>query len=566
MQLFNPDSSVKPFLRSLSSINELPSRSGNHFVFYSFGDTLKECSPNKLTFKDNCSNFPQVTIINSIDKSQSMIIISDANWTNSVSLQNFAENKALYYLKLPKPKTVETFNIEIKKSEHPINETKKIECILTGITTDTIALILKCKISGIIPPQKTIQLKPGPFHTIADFEIPTLDPGIYVMRFEALVKDSIVAECRHLQQIHKNKFFYRTLLSSPSIDNRFLNLAFSQNSSFSPAITDTPDVMIITAYTQDLSSKLNRIPGNKLLFFAGTLPCTVKKQSTTNTLITDFSQYSEFNRTELSSLPPVSVIYNCNKTPVSRIYAWVSCQNGDQIDTVPALYMSNFVNKKALHLSLTNFWKWDFFPLVSDLGEENAFSFSRRVVDVVKEILISTSYNSYVSMIGNEITSSDSFEILHYMPQNFTYNEQVKIHCVVKNKTGTYIDSSIVTSVNGSGIVHTSFHSLPEGIYEYQTSIYHGEEKFTFTDSVFVPADNREDLVSSQNEFIFSDIARPIDYKDSLSLIKAFKEPSAVPMVPIKSSITFNRNWILISLILIIYGTELFLRRRMKLD
>jgi hypothetical protein len=136
----------------------------------------------------------------------------------------------------------------------------------------------------------------------------------------------------------------------------------------------------------------------------------------------------------------------------------------------------------------------------------------------------------------------------------------------VKNKAGTYIDSSVITSVKGSGVVHTAFHSLPEGFYEYHTSIYHGEEKFTYTDSVFVPSDNRENLVNNQNEFLFSDIARPIGYKDSLSLVKILQEPSTVPMVPIKSSITFNRNWVLILSILFIYGTELFLRRRLKLD
>jgi hypothetical protein len=566
MSLFAPESSIIPCIKTISSFNRSSSRADQRFTLYSFGDTLKKATPVDFSFTETSSDFPSITSDNVIDKASSLIIISDANWTNSVSLSSIAENKSIYYLKLPKPHPAPTINLEINSPEHSLKNNSHIRCNISGFISDTSKLTVRCISAGNILAEKTIKPLTGPIHDEISFDLPEMKPGLHVLRFQALVNDSLVTEFRHMQQVARDIFYYRTHFQEPSVDNRFLLLAFSRDSSFTYSIDVMPDVLIINGYSADRSEKPSPISENGLFLFAGSLPCTVRKQAMTNTLITDLSNYSSFNRIETSSLPSIPVIYNCLPTPLTRIYAWVSCKSGAQPDTVPALYTSVFANKKTLFLGLTNFWKWDFSPLVSDLGEEHAFSFSRRIVETVKEILLSNVSSKYIFFINNDVHSSNALIIDHYIPQNFDFNEKVAIHCTAKNSSGIKLDSTIVTSVNGSGIFRTSFPPLPEGNYMFSTSIEGKNGTFTCTDSAFIRSDNREFLVKGQNEYIFTDIAQPIIPADSTFFSNILNNISTATMVPVKTTFTINRNWTLLLLILIIYGTELFLRRRWELD
>jgi hypothetical protein len=565
MGLFSPDSTVIPFINTLQKLNKKSSIKNKQFVFYTFGDSLKKVT-DSLTFSDSKSTFPPITGNSSIDKSPSMIIISDANWSNSVQLSSMIENKSLYYLRLPKPHKSDHFYTNVKSAPASSKDSTHFTCNVNGFTTDSLSLTLRCATYNINLYQKTYVIKPGNVQESFDFNLKKLAPGIHVLRFQTLVGDSIVSEYRHVQIVSKDIFYYRTQFTTASLDNRFLQLAFSRDSSFVATSSDTADLLIISDYKTELSSKLSSVSKNGLLFFAGTLPCQPLKQSTTDKLIADFSSWSGFNISGTASLPPISVYNNCLSSSAVRIFAWVS-SGQEHADTFPALFTTIWKNNTALILGLKNFWKWDFYPLVSDLGEENTFTFSRRIVNVVKELLSFQSSSGYTTIVNNDVTDSDPFSIDHYLPQSVGFDDRVTISCTVKRSDNvTLLDSSITTIHDGTGKIHTAFKAVSSGNYKYTTTIRNGNELHTYTDSVHINIDNSEFSITGQNEYIFSDIAQPIIQTDTASLERILNESDNVVALPIKQSVTLNRNWLLILLILATYGVELFLRRRWKLD
>lgn len=564
MSLFSPESTVVPFIKTLQTLNKKSTIKNNRFVFYSFGDSLKKAA-DSLTFSESESTFPSLTSNKVISTSPSIIIISDANWSNSVQLSSMVENKSLYYLQLLKFHRSGRFYTDIKDSPAKSKDSTNFTCNITGFATDSLSLTLRCVTYDKNLFQKTIMVKPGSIQESLNFNLKKFTPGIHILRFQTLTGDSIVNEHRHVHTVSKDVFYYRTQFAKPSLDSRFLQLAFSKDSSFMTASTDTTDLLIISDYTNQISSKLSPVSKNGLLFFAGTLPCQPLKQSTTNTLIADFSSYSGFNRSSAASLPPISIYHNCLSSPAERIYAWVSAGT-EHPDTIPALFTTTYKNKTALILGLNDFWKWDFYPLVSDLGEENTFAFSRRIVNAVKELLTFQSSSVYTAVVRNEITDSDPFTLDHILPQSIGFNDRVTVRCSLKKGKITIFDSTTTMVHDGTGKFHTVFQPVSSGNYRYTTTIRNRDEQYTYTDSVNICTDNRELSIAGQNEYIFTDIARPIIQSDTVSLNRILNESHHVSILPVKQSITLNRNWLLLLLILVTYGVELYLRRHWKLD
>jgi hypothetical protein len=565
MSLFSPESTVIPFVNYLQTLNRKSEFKRNRFVFYTFGDSLKKAG-DSLKFSENQSMFPLITGNGIINKAPTIIIISDANWSNSVQLSTVFENKSVYYFQLPKTLQRSHYFTDIKESQSSSRDTTHFNCNITGFASNAVSLTLRCVTYDKSLYQQTFSLKPGNIQESLDFILKKLTPGIHVLRFQTLINDSIVGEYRHVYKVSKDVFYYRTQFTTPSLDNRFLQLAFSRDSSFMLTSSDTTDLLIISNFTKDISSKITSQLKNGLLFFAGTLPCQPLKLSVTNSLIADFSSYSDFNRSGVISLPPISVYHNCLSSPATRIFAWVS-SGGEHPDTIPALFTTIYNNKTALILSLTDFWKWDFFPLVSDLGEENTFTFSKRIVDAVKELLSLQSSSTYTSVASNEITDSDPVSIAHYLPQSFVFNDRITVHSTLKRSDGKIvIDTSMIMVHDGTGKLHTVLKPVLSGNYIYSTTIQNREERYTYTDSVFISPDNREYSITGQNEYILSEIARPISRTDTTSLEKILRESNGASIIPVKQSVTLDRSWPMILLILLTYGVELYLRRRWKLD
>jgi hypothetical protein len=156
--------------------------------------------------------------------------------------------------------------------------------------------------------------------------------------------------------------------------------------------------------------------------------------------------------------------------------------------------------------------------------------------------------------------------MVHYLPQSIGFNARLIVRNTVKRGDVTVLDSSITMIHDGTGKLHTAFKPVSSGIYWYTTTIQNGDEKYSYSDSVYINADNKEYSVTGQNEYIFSDIAHPIIQTDTVSLERILNESNNAIILPVKQSVTLSRNWLLILLILATYGIELFLRRRWKLD
>ncbi len=564
MSLFSPESTVIPFVNILRSINKKSSVKNNRFVFYSFGDSLKKAA-DSLTFFENKSTFPIITNNNSIDKSSSIIIISDANWSNSVQLSSMVENRSLYYLRLPKSHQNNQLHSDIKNIPASSKDSTHFIFDISGFSTNSLPLTVRCVSYDKPLFEKVIDIKPGNIRETLNFNLKKFSPGTHILRFQILTGDSIINEYRHVHTVSREVFFYHTQFTTPTLDNRFLQLAFSRDSSFMATSSDTADLLIISDNKKNVSTALSSVSKNGLLFFAGTLPCEPLKRTTTNTLIADFSSYSAFNRSGTVSLPPISVYRNCLSSPAERIFAWVS-SGQEHSDTIPALFTTSYRNNTALILSLENFWKWDFYPLVSELGEENTFTFSRRIVNAVKEILSFQSSSVYTAVVRNGITDTDPFTLDHSLPRSIGFKDTITLRCTVQKGGIAVLDSSISMIHDGTGKLHTVFNPVSSGNYRYTTILRNGDKQYTYTDSVHINTDNSEYSISGQNEYILTGNARPITQTDTSMLENILNESNSVSILPLKQSVTLSRNWPLILLIFVTYGIELFLRRRWRLD
>ena len=569
MRLFNPESTILPFLETLRSINNIHQHNKPLFSLLSFGDSLRTIKKHDGQFYDVTSTFPVASTARIMSKAQSLIIVSDGNWTNTYSLPDYNENRTIYYMKLPAPQPIPLLSLLGHAPQYTSTDsTIHIECLTSGYASTSSNLTISCFEQNKLLAQSIIAVDSGNINNTIPLRVRFHTPGNHLLRISAALNDSMRTEYRYVLDVIPKTLTYRSSSSVPSLDNRFIMLALENNSSFSKSKvpTDSSDLLIVTRWSSENNHALSLQKKQGLVLFAGCLPCTTLQVYSTTGFLINMSRYSPANRIETASLPPASFIKSCMQSPLNDVYAWATYRNGTKSDTMPALFTTTVANKKHLVLSIRDFWKWDFIPLISAQGEEHTFSFSRRIIETARDIILSSSSDNYIAFPENSSVESDSITINHSLPGTIPYNSTIKIHFTLSSLSRTMIDTSFTNTVTGTRSESFLIPPIPSGIYHYTSSITAKTQQYTYSDSFFISKDNREYSVRNQNEFILNEIGHPLARTDSAALITLFNTDNLTLRAPIKETFHIQRNWIMLITIFILYSTELIIRRKNSLD
>jgi hypothetical protein len=353
---------------------------------------------------------------------------------------------------------------------------------------------------------------------------------------------------------------YTTLYSQPSIDNRFVQLSLSHNPSFVKSIHkhDSLDMVVVTRWPVDLKDHFSFVRRNGLILFAGCTPCTSTVAHITKSLIVNMTQYSPLTALRPTAFPPVAILHEqCTRTSDRTIFAGTTVE-GTSGDTLPLLYTAQYSGYKALIFPLQDFWKWDFIPLNTSEGEESAFTFTGKVIETARDLILQNISGTYIAYPIDPVLVSDTLRFQHSIPVSSIKNNTEPIHFSLHNKS--FSMDTTFTSSSGASVFKIP--PVPAGHYHYQSQVTIDTQSFTYTDSLFVSNNNREFAVWQQNEMLLNEIGQPLPCNDSLQVPDIFNSDEKDLQIPVKETIHLRRTWWLLLTMLVVFCTELIIRRK----
>lgn len=570
MTLFRPESSVVKFMETLEYANDHSEKKSRKYRFFLFGDSLRHIkSSDELRFTDQTSDFPHHND-KIITNAQDMIIISDANWSNSVPVEHFSD-KSIRYLKLSSFTPLPFININRSNFSDSVPDSSSIITIgFEGRIDKPGPVNIKISENGkVIARQDLNENSTGYFKHDIKLKLPKPVPGKHLYRIEISHSDTISASTYCIKHTLPESFAYSLMSSSSTLDRRFISLGLSRHSEFKKKdLSKNASIDCIFFFNWDDSLKhyLKHLKSTGVAIFAGCLPWSDIQSinPAKSKFVKSPTVFSEpLKKLNIEKLPPPSMVYKSRSHTVHNPYFYLVNNN----DTLPVLYRSKWNNISTLTLAAKDFWKWDFLPMSVDYSEDGAFSFSEILISILKDHLLSLLSEQFFIYPASQTNTCDSLELYLSFPSAVAVAENSQLSVMIKNDGGsTVLDTSINVLNTGSQHQKVVLGPLRAGKYKLTSSLHKNEKKYIYTDSIEVKTALDELQISGQNTLLLSDIGLPINTQDSLALTSHLKIDNTSNGFFKEDNFQIRRNWLLLIAILMILGTEWFLRRIKVLD
>ena len=564
MSLFEPDSTVIPFLNRLQQINNLSDTKSRNFQFILFGDSVRAADDlTKTTFNDKRSEFPSAhakVLRNSTD----FIIISDANWSNTVPLDFFTK-KTVHYLQLPGFKHPPFLRIGDREiSPHRADSTSALHLTIEGrIEEDKPVRICVFEREKLICEQ-VLNEQPGFFKRDLELKITAASAGKHLYRISATHGDSLHTSVYILRYVKPDKFFYQLFSSFPKLDRRFLSLSLSKYQEFKKNDKGSgkkDDCIFFFNWNDTVASALKNLKPQGIAVFIGCLPCP--KHKTFIPSASDFIRIVPDNLLSVSDhilqkLPPPSKIMICPELSPHSPLLSVSVAK----DTVPLLFSTEWNGYHTLVYGATDLWKLDFWPMSTHYSEEQAFSFSGLFLTLVKEQLFSRISEQYFIYPSETVVESDSICFSLSFPSTIPVSYRTDIRLTITDMGGKNVLDTMMDVINtGSTRQKSIIRPLESGKYIYNSSIRFNNKEYSFSDSLYIEKQKEELQIPGQNTLLLSEIGQPVSFQNITALAENLKNDNPGDDRFIEDSIQLNRNWWLLILILAFLAIEWIYRR-----
>jgi len=212
MSIFEPGSELMQKLHLLQDIEQTKKKYGNTFTFYGFGDSLRPIKElSSLPFNDRRSFFPQSFRPKDFQQANELIIVSDANWSNTRIPFEILSDKRIYYVPLSNPKQRPFLQIKhVDVPQTTIVDSQSIaKTEIEGyfIRTDTITVNLKRK-STVIFSEK-IHVDSGYNKRTLPLRLPNKELGHYLYAIDVQgAGDSLDASHQFTHQVVPRHFSF----------------------------------------------------------------------------------------------------------------------------------------------------------------------------------------------------------------------------------------------------------------------------------------------------------------------------------------------------------------------
>ncbi|HEX3020239.1 MAG TPA: hypothetical protein VHP36_08045 [Chitinispirillaceae bacterium] len=238
MSLFGPESTVIPFLKRLQQINETIDSKRKKYHIFLFGDSLRDLSKlEDLKFMDKTSQFP--TDCSKYLNDSELVIISDANWTNTFPVDFFAD-KNIQYLHMSDFENAPFLRIlHSEITSTPADSIATLQVAIDGRIEESKPVNLKIMENQKIINRFSINESAGYFKRNLEIKLPSTSPGIHLYRLNAFISDSLHTNDYMIRYVAPQNFLYDLQSTSPSLDRRFLALSISKHPEFKKTTKQT---------------------------------------------------------------------------------------------------------------------------------------------------------------------------------------------------------------------------------------------------------------------------------------------------------------------------------------
>jgi hypothetical protein len=376
MRLFNPDSSVLPFLRKLDSLKKAsPGHPG--FKFYFFGDSVREFSPAQAGgFSDLHSFLPAAIREKTIRDAQFVLIISDGNLSNLSAPKGILQEKPCYYLKLPpaSPRPVLQSELISLRESVPLDSPSAAILQIRGFNPKPRQIQLTCRQGALPVVQRIVKADSGYYSDTVTLRLPTSRQGRYVYTVSAhSAADTLRSALFFSQTVIPRQLRARIVSGSAVLDRRFLSMALQNDAQWRIVASESGecDALFLFDFNEGMSQALASLHPKGVAVFLGALPCSSRVEMTpaSFSLVSADPYDTLASRIVAANIPPPSQLQLCLPAFLRHSRIALAClvtgPTGGlgRLDTMPFITVGGFKGHSAVAVAGRGLWRTDFLPL-----------------------------------------------------------------------------------------------------------------------------------------------------------------------------------------------------------
>ncbi|MBD3321265.1 MAG: hypothetical protein GF350_09245 [Chitinivibrionales bacterium] len=579
MTLFNPDSSVIPFVQKYLSL--AATEGSDTWRAYIFGDSLKPVSGvSEIAFDLNSSRFPVSSLENELNSVSSLILISDGNWTNA-RLDNYLPGiRNSRYLLLPARVPRPSVHIDIRQHRNQVRQdsASSVSVHISGYKTHPGPLRLSLTRHSRLLVEKMIDAAPGFFRDTLTVPLPASSTGRHLYRVSLTDDtDSVQSSQQFVQTVVPRHFYAGFHRAAPLLDKRFLSLAIGHSDTWKHAKTpEEATVFFIFSWDPEAARVLQTRAKQSLPVFAGCSPFDNTAPVRPGRLrILPPPPVSEYGPPPFTGeLPPPAAMLlfapypGKSRSVLLSVKTAGSRNDSRSHDTIPFLFAGKYKGRDALFLTARGTWQWDFRTKALQ-RELQSFPFSHYLLTIIRRrVLFSTLDSYYLYPAHGAVYENDSLFFTAALPAECNNAARASNRIVILGKVNDTLRDTTVTFVPPPfGSMRFALAPLHAGTYALRSTLAVEDKQFSFADSLHVAQDNSEFEVQGQSTAILDQWGEPVSperFDDLLDELQEFAGDTERHTRTRTWRIT--QSWPLLIIILLLLGTEWYIRKRIRLD
>ncbi len=581
MQLFNPDSSVVPFIDSLLKVKLDIDNNPIVFKPFLFGDSIAEFhQQSRIPFTNNQSFFPTYWRDKQTANAPCWLLISDGNFSNPSVPKELLSDKNVTYSVLPNP----TIRANLKITVHtestiaPKDSIFPVTVRYDGFSPVREDGILFCRINDKTVSRKSLNLGKGFFSDTTTIRLKSVHQGRFLFAISiSMPRDTLYRTVYFPLTIVPSKFNAGIVSNSPVLDERFLKIALDNDEQWK--IADDTTKQFDALFCFDLSSPdvrlISKLQPRGVLAFLGKPPFETPGIVSAKTFVPLFNHTYEsvFQQLRLHEVPAPLEMYRYEKQKFTNLDTLISCivSANSITDTIPFLTRGRIFNHDDFIAAGTELWHMDFWPL-SLIKQSESTSFLQYFTGLIKQQIIANSFNNFIAFPDeNDDSEKDSvrfslllpFEISSQLESSGKIFAQIKIDSLNRSIESL---SSIPVSIFGATPPTVTVPSPKNGKYKYRVTITAHGNSYEYSDSLFIGKNQEELFVTGQNTALLNQFGTPLQSNSVKAVLKAYHDASSANRNIVIDSLEIRKTWALLFIIVLLLIFEWIFRKKQELE
>jgi hypothetical protein len=542
--------------------------------FFLFGDSLRTTGGiSAVRFSDRRSYVPGAMDSKTIARSQRMLIVSDGNWSNSSLPHSAFEGKECWYLPLPpcKPRSHLSIGMLDFRETVPLDSPSLISVEIYGFSSTKTSADLICMEHGRKIVKAAATLDSGFFRDTVTLKLPTGKPGRHLYQLSCRnPRDSISGMYRVVQNVIPGRLTIAVDNTRPNLDARFLRLAIEKDKTWNLVemrdSMGTLNAVVVFDFSAETRRKIRSLPPASVVVAMGCIPGDSGRIVAPSRFSVSPGQQNapELLRSLVSVPPPSGVMISTGKNSrAEETIIQAELDNAGQAGSIALIALSRIEAHPAIVCAAQGIWRWDFWPLSTerDAGQE---TFSAAFLALVKNQAIRhLNAGFFVYPADQEILETDSVRMLVVPPATTENASRAQCRLTISSGNRKLVDTTAEVSPSSASSI--SFAPLPAGTYAYTAALKAGPASFDCSDSLIIGTDQSEFRIQGQNTLLLSQFAQPIQTSNGLPA--ALLNPAARDKTQtIIQTFRLRQSWLLLAAILVLFGAEWAMRKRLDLD